>query len=481
MTAPNLEAPTSATDAYEKHGAKAQKKVLKTTSSGKLKEEDQIENVGNVKEEKDDDALGAVTESDGGVGGDSGESVAGGEGGEENKKVRKRRSFKELVRNVECMWEGCGRVYATESSLQNHIRLKHNNVRPDNDPRNLRINPGARLRKPGMPGFGMYGFGGPASTHSDYLHFNALMASPGFAAASSKSGNKFKPVRKRSISCPTSSLMQHQPHGLAPIVEDHHIMNPRWQTEVLNSGMHMGSDPSIISTPPSAEFCGTSPMMPLEGGPGSYTIGWGGPTSARPRTTSHLRCQQSNISSFAVQQAVGPYDHPAMRHGAATAMTPPFNEYATPYCSPPLDVPGHLGGRMGLSQNPLAGHLSASTSYLLAGPQHNHANGGFGNGGMFTSSSLPSLVGDCTGAGSLGGTPFTSPQDEMWLSLNAASLDDMLDFPEMDLDISTLPMAMDDKEAISLDMAILELARGGAGMDGQDVSSICDLQDVSQL
>eukprot|EP00124_Ichthyophonus_hoferi_P001107 Ihof_evm8s51 gene=Ihof_evmTU8s51 len=41
-----------------------------------------------------------------------------GEDMRDGKLVRKRRSFKELVRNVECRWNGCGRVYATESSLQ---------------------------------------------------------------------------------------------------------------------------------------------------------------------------------------------------------------------------------------------------------------------------------------------------------------------------------------------------------------------------
>lgn len=44
--------------------------------------------------------------------------AADAEDGSEKKKIRKRRSFKELVRNIECRWEGCGRVYATESSLQ---------------------------------------------------------------------------------------------------------------------------------------------------------------------------------------------------------------------------------------------------------------------------------------------------------------------------------------------------------------------------
>lgn len=45
------------------------------------------------------------------------------------KKARKRRSFKELVRDIACKHDGCGRVYATESSLQTHIRLKHQNMR----------------------------------------------------------------------------------------------------------------------------------------------------------------------------------------------------------------------------------------------------------------------------------------------------------------------------------------------------------------
>eukprot|EP01134_Creolimax_fragrantissima_P003822 CFRG3822T1 len=48
-----------------------------------------------------------------------------------HRKIRKRRGFKELVRNIECAYHGCSRVYATESSLQTHIRLKHNNIRPN--------------------------------------------------------------------------------------------------------------------------------------------------------------------------------------------------------------------------------------------------------------------------------------------------------------------------------------------------------------
>lgn len=59
-------------------------------------------------------------------------------GGEAAKKPRRRRSFKELVRNIECKHEGCGRVYATESSLQTHIRLKHNSIRPAGDDRSLK-------------------------------------------------------------------------------------------------------------------------------------------------------------------------------------------------------------------------------------------------------------------------------------------------------------------------------------------------------
>ncbi|KNC84266.1 hypothetical protein SARC_03514 [Sphaeroforma arctica JP610] len=47
-----------------------------------------------------------------------------------HRKVRKRRGFKELVRNITCAYNGCLRVYATESSLQTHIRIKHNNIRP---------------------------------------------------------------------------------------------------------------------------------------------------------------------------------------------------------------------------------------------------------------------------------------------------------------------------------------------------------------
>eukprot|EP00123_Amoebidium_parasiticum_P011714 comp20866_c0_seq1/m.27656 comp20866_c0_seq1/g.27656 ORF comp20866_c0_seq1/g.27656 comp20866_c0_seq1/m.27656 type:complete len:563 (-) comp20866_c0_seq1:39-1727(-) len=50
------------------------------------------------------------------------------------KKQRRRRSFKELVRDIQCRHDGCNRVYATESSLQTHIRLKHGNIRPPGEP-----------------------------------------------------------------------------------------------------------------------------------------------------------------------------------------------------------------------------------------------------------------------------------------------------------------------------------------------------------
>eukprot|EP00123_Amoebidium_parasiticum_P019586 comp27228_c0_seq1/m.47143 comp27228_c0_seq1/g.47143 ORF comp27228_c0_seq1/g.47143 comp27228_c0_seq1/m.47143 type:complete len:215 (-) comp27228_c0_seq1:240-884(-) len=51
------------------------------------------------------------------------------------KKPRLRRSFKELVRNVRCRHPGCDKVYASESSLLNHLRLKHNNIRPPESPK----------------------------------------------------------------------------------------------------------------------------------------------------------------------------------------------------------------------------------------------------------------------------------------------------------------------------------------------------------
>eukprot|EP00123_Amoebidium_parasiticum_P016504 comp23464_c0_seq1/m.39192 comp23464_c0_seq1/g.39192 ORF comp23464_c0_seq1/g.39192 comp23464_c0_seq1/m.39192 type:complete len:405 (-) comp23464_c0_seq1:442-1656(-) len=55
-------------------------------------------------------------------------------GSPSSRKPRHRRSFKELERNIRCKHVGCGRVYATESSLQNHLRLKHNNIRPPDSP-----------------------------------------------------------------------------------------------------------------------------------------------------------------------------------------------------------------------------------------------------------------------------------------------------------------------------------------------------------
>eukprot|EP01134_Creolimax_fragrantissima_P003825 CFRG3825T1 len=48
-----------------------------------------------------------------------------------DKPSRKRRCFRELIRDVQCKHIGCGRMYATESSLQNHIRIKHGNIRPE--------------------------------------------------------------------------------------------------------------------------------------------------------------------------------------------------------------------------------------------------------------------------------------------------------------------------------------------------------------
>lgn len=65
---------------------------------------------------------------------------------ETSKKPRKRRCFKDLQRDVKCLHEGCGRVYATESSLQTHIRLKHNNIGPDGKPQPERVK-----RKPAQP------------------------------------------------------------------------------------------------------------------------------------------------------------------------------------------------------------------------------------------------------------------------------------------------------------------------------------------
>ncbi|KNC84758.1 hypothetical protein SARC_03029 [Sphaeroforma arctica JP610] len=87
------------------------------------------ENETPTKECKKDAKLAKLksTTSDGNSGGDT-------EGAEDSaeKPSRKRRCFRELVRNVKCGHTGCGRLYATESSLQNHIRIKHGNIRPEN-------------------------------------------------------------------------------------------------------------------------------------------------------------------------------------------------------------------------------------------------------------------------------------------------------------------------------------------------------------
>eukprot|EP00124_Ichthyophonus_hoferi_P001930 Ihof_evm3s116 gene=Ihof_evmTU3s116 len=40
---------------------------------------------------------------------------------------RHRRTYKELKRNIRCSFPNCDRVYASDSSLQTHMRLKHNN------------------------------------------------------------------------------------------------------------------------------------------------------------------------------------------------------------------------------------------------------------------------------------------------------------------------------------------------------------------
>eukprot|EP00123_Amoebidium_parasiticum_P011449 comp20719_c0_seq1/m.27059 comp20719_c0_seq1/g.27059 ORF comp20719_c0_seq1/g.27059 comp20719_c0_seq1/m.27059 type:complete len:741 (-) comp20719_c0_seq1:481-2703(-) len=51
------------------------------------------------------------------------------------RKPRHRRNLKDLVRSIYCLHDGCGRVYATDGSLQNHLRIKHNNQRwaPEKD------------------------------------------------------------------------------------------------------------------------------------------------------------------------------------------------------------------------------------------------------------------------------------------------------------------------------------------------------------
>eukprot|EP00128_Syssomonas_multiformis_P013904 Colp12_sorted_trinity150504_noHs@30161 len=46
---------------------------------------------------------------------------------------RHRRTFAELDRKYTCTWYGCGRVYASEGSLNQHVRLKHTNNKHQNN------------------------------------------------------------------------------------------------------------------------------------------------------------------------------------------------------------------------------------------------------------------------------------------------------------------------------------------------------------
>eukprot|EP00122_Pirum_gemmata_P012219 Pgem_evm1s11348 len=72
----------------------------------------------------------------------------------DGRRIRHRRTFKQLSREVACPVDKCGRLYATKSSLATHMRLKHpqnGNLDPSSPQKKTICESIAKRTPPGSP------------------------------------------------------------------------------------------------------------------------------------------------------------------------------------------------------------------------------------------------------------------------------------------------------------------------------------------